>query len=246
MKRQALSAVTAAALILFAGAVGTARADDDQKDNTETQYVEIESNAEKAPRAKFVDFAGTFEMPLASLEDLGSRIDKARLDADPIEMVFAAQLLKSAEQISGKQADLTSEQLMAEAVELVKRRSVATELQTVANLVGGEQAADLREQATAVAEAAAEESESSRDLWGHLAVANHTRDSLHVYANGREIGLIHPHGVGHFHVHSVHYLTARDHFGHRWHIHIPGHRHHYRWTIHPFHYPHHHGGHHHP
>jgi hypothetical protein len=170
---------------------------------------------------------------------LGECIDKARLAGDPVELASAANLLEAAESVSGKKAKLTAASLFEEAAALAKLRANLTEVATVAKLAGGDVASDLeafaKEEKTKQAE---EEDEEKRDLDGDLIVDNHTHSEVHVYVNGHEIGHVHEHGVARFHVHHAHEIDARDHNGHRWHVHIEDHRHVYRMVLEDPHHPH--------
>ena len=198
----------------------------------------IELKAETVSRAKFIDFAGELGVSLASLDELGSRIDAARLHANPIELTLSANLLSAAEAVSDKKASLTSAALVEEAVTLAELRANPAELKTIGKLVGGDIGDKLAKAAKAVSEKQVKDDEGTRDLHGTLIVDNrYNHDEVHVYVNGREIGHVRGHGVRYFHVHHAHYLDARDHYGHRWHRHIDYHVHQYVFRLNP---PHHH------
>ncbi|TWU54823.1 hypothetical protein Poly51_35420 [Rubripirellula tenax] len=196
---------------------------------------------ETVKQAKFIDFGTELGVSLGAINDLGQKIDAARLAADPIELLLSAELLSAAESLSGKQASLTSSALQEEAVTLAENRGNPTEIATAAKLLGGDLGDKIMKVAKAAAEKMPKEGDATKDLDGDLYIDNRSNhDEVHVYVNGREIGHVEGHSVGTFHVHSAHYLEARDHEGHRWNDHIVGHQH--RWVFrldppHPHHFP---------
>ncbi len=138
------------------GVAVTAVADDTQKD---TQM--IEAKAESGQQARFVDFSTELGLPIAALGTLGEQIDDARLAADPVKLALAAKLLEAAEAAAGKQASLTAETVLTEAVDLAKERGNPAELTTIAKLSGGPAAADLEAVAEAATAATLEAGEST-------------------------------------------------------------------------------------
>jgi hypothetical protein len=96
----------------------------------------VSSNAKKNPVAASVDFRKELGLPFRSLATLGSRIDTARRDHDPVSLANAAGELAVAEKVAGKQASLTSTALIKEAARLAKLRKEATELQAVERVAG--------------------------------------------------------------------------------------------------------------
>jgi hypothetical protein len=193
----------------------------------------FESQAEKPTQAKFIDFEDQFELPIASIGNLGDQIEKARLAANPVDLVMAAKLLEAAEDASGKKAKLESASLLEEAVTLANRRSNPPELATIAKLVGNDAAKELKLTDAKKAEEAQGESKlsgASRDLFGELYVDNHSCNEIFVYVNGYEVGHVPAHSE--IHVHYAEWATARDAYGHQWHVHFPGHHHALRWIIH--------------
>jgi len=190
--------------------------------------MKIAPKAEKYQSAKFVDFASELELSFDSLSSLGDQIEKCRKAADPVGLANTANLLKTAEKVSGKKASLTSEELTKEAVELAKLREVPTELKAIAQLTGQ---GDLKQlAATLQEEQSKEESETDKDLDGDLHVHNHSHEGFYIYANGRYLGYVAPHGHRTWHLHHVHYVDARNRW-HRYHRHIHGHVHHYDFEI---------------
>ncbi len=209
------------------------------QDKTPDDAKLVELKPETFKQAKFVDFGSELGVSHSAINDLGAAIDAARLAAKPIDLLQAAQLLSAVESLSGKKASLTSAQIQEEAVELAEQRGNPTEIATTAKLIGGDLGEKLMNAAKAAAEKMPKEGDATKDLDGTLVVDNrHNHDEVHVFVNGREIGHVRAHGVRTFyHVHADH-LDARDHQGHRWHAHVPGHHHHWVFRLNPPH-PHH-------
>ncbi len=220
-------------VLVIIGMANVVLADDAKKDR-ET----VTAKAETVKQGKLVDFAGTLGLQFSSMNTLGEKIDTARIASNPVDLAVAAKLLESAETASGKTAEITSESLYEEATNLAKERGNPAELLTIASLVGGDSANDLKAVAKAAEQQQGEEGETTRDLNGDLHIDNHTHSVLHVYVDGHEVGHIYPHGTREFHVHHCYHVVVRDDMGHRWHANFHyGHYHHYDMVIHP---PHHH------
>ncbi len=106
---------------------------------------DVRSFAHRLPRAKNIDFGKQLNLPFKSLETLGSRIDKARDEHDPVALAHAAGELDVAEKVSGKKAELTSKTLLNQAVELAKLRQQAPELRATLHV-----AKQINQDATAI------------------------------------------------------------------------------------------------
>jgi hypothetical protein len=89
------------------------------------------STPTKSTPAATVKFRKDLNLPFASLNTLGTRIDTARRAGDPVALANSASELAVAEKVSGKTASLTSKQLIAEAAELAKLRRQEVELKAV-------------------------------------------------------------------------------------------------------------------
>lgn len=192
---------------------------------------------EKVQRAKFIDFADQLGLPIATLSNLGERIDTARQAADPVDLATSAMLLQAAESVSGgKKAGLTSQALTAEAIDLAKMRSNPAELTTIAKLVGGSAAADLESLAKV---ARTKVTGATKELAGQLYVDNHSHSVVYIYVDGYYLGHVHPHSVQPFYVAHGHTAIARDSYGHRWFASFdPYHIHRYNFVIEDPHHPH--------
>lgn len=84
-----------------------------------------------------VNFAKELGLSLDYLGSLGHRISQARKSPDPVDLALAAQALSVAEQVSGKQASITAEQVQKEALELAKLPTRALSLdRRVRSIVG--------------------------------------------------------------------------------------------------------------
>ena len=199
-----------------------------------------ETKPEKQEFAAAVNFTVALGLPFESLDTFGSRVDAARKDADPVALGVLAGELMIAEQVSGKQAPLTAETLMTEAVNLAKVRRDPAELKAMALMVKDEPArtelgelAGTAEQEAADRRAAFEAGEKPKDLTGDLAVNNGSHHPVAIYVDGRYVGSVPAHGHRHFHVHSHGHETTLDAIGGglRWHQHLHGHYHNYQWTL---------------
>lgn len=176
----------------------------------------IQSKAQKAQRAKFVDFCNQLGLPLASLDALGERIDGARMEANPVELATAARLLEAAEGAAGKKATLTAAAVFAEAVELAKERDNPAELRTIAKLMDEQAAVELEEMAMAAENRKAEPGERSRALSGPLTIHNYTPSTISIYIDGSHVGYVWPYQMSTLYVPYANSAQARDQFGNWW------------------------------
>src|SRR5262245_43359956 len=129
MRRFPLKVVpTVLALFLFAAAFP---AQEPKKPAPGEDQQVVKTKPTKSAPAAAIKFRKEFGLPYATLDTLGSRIDRARRSGDPVALGHAAGELDLAEQVSGKSASLTSKQLMAEAAELAILRKQNAELQGV-------------------------------------------------------------------------------------------------------------------
>lgn len=220
---------------LLAGMLATCASAEDKKEEKP-----VELKAEDVQRAKFVDFCSELGVSLSAIDGLGSRIDDARVAANPVELVLASKLLAAAEELSGKpgkQAKVTSAQLVEEAIALAEARANPTEIAAIAKLIGGDLGGKLEKAGQTLASKQVSTDQTTKDIDGDLIVDNRrNHDEVHIYVNGYEVGHVPGHGICSFHVHGAHYLDARDHYGHRWHRHVDYHTHHYHFILSP---PHH-------
>jgi len=113
---------------LALGLVGRSLADDPKKPDAKDDKQVIDSKAEKRATATGIDFKKELNLPFQSLGNLGSRIESARRQHDPVGLAHTANELSVAEKVSGKKATLTSTALMKEAAELAQLRREAAEL----------------------------------------------------------------------------------------------------------------------
>lgn len=212
-------------LLVIGGAVFIASAQDKPAAAGKSETFKIKST--EAPSAATIDFRKELGLPFDSLLTLGGRIERARIDADPVGLAAAAQELTVAEKVGGKKASLSAEELTKEASELAKMRDSSQELAAVAMLLPTQamnldkltKAAKLREADEA---AKRKDGETPKGIHHALVVHNHSDVHVNVYVNGRLVGHVEEHGNGHFHVHVDGHVTleARGPFGHRWHKHV--------------------------
>lgn len=215
--------------------------DSAQEDNTQTIESSISKDGKSTPclGACTVNFRKELGVPFDYLMSIGSVIHQARETPDPVALASAAKSLAAAEAVAEKKAQVTSDQVLAEAIELVTLRGDAKELKAVAMLVDDPATKkDLSERAKAAADQSAgeEEGESSREFFGDLVVDNDTHETVKIYFDGRYMGRVNPHGHAHFHVHSHrhhHHMDAicvqgGEVVAHR---DLQGHYHGYHWHI---------------
>jgi uncharacterized protein (TIGR03000 family) len=165
----------------------------------------INSKATKRTAATSVNFRKQLGLSYASLTTLGSRIDAAHKAGDPVALAHAANELYVAEQVSGKQASVTSGAVLKEAAELAKLRRQVAELQAVnrvAQQMASEQdlVSNLRQQITEANQAAqAEQQAYQQNLepnWSprRVLVNNYTTQYVTIYINGQYQGEVTPGG----------------------------------------------------
>jgi len=144
------------------------------------------------------DFQKTFGLPFESIETLSQRLLSARRKMDPHALALIAVELGSAEEATGKKADLTAATLEKEAVEIARLRRKSAELKAIAALIGDESAAkELRglsaKAAGEEAEVAARAKSGERDKGVHFVkVFNNTDFPFRVVINGVDCGWIAP------------------------------------------------------
>jgi hypothetical protein len=145
-----------------------------------------ESTAKEVPSPLSVNFPAQFGLDFDSLKGLGVRIARAEDAADPVGLVLAAQELQLAEHLSGKKAPINSADLLAEGVEMGKRRHQPKELLALAHLVKDEKTkTELTELAARVAKM---KGEKTRGISGNLIVRNTHFDTIHIYINDNPVG----------------------------------------------------------
>ncbi|WP_236624223.1 hypothetical protein [Rhodopirellula baltica] len=142
---------------------------------------------------------------------LGSQIHASAADPDPVTLAVAANSLAAAESATGKTAKVTSDQVMAEAVELAKLRRDLKELKAIAQLVSDSKTQSELNQLVELAEDSATESEeASREHYGWLHVDNHTPHDLRIRVDGRTVGHIRSGRSSRFRVHAHAYHNHYD------------------------------------
>jgi hypothetical protein len=201
--------MAAALLVLLAGLTLSSGAEPKPDDKTK----QATSTAEKTEPATTINFIKDLDLHFESLATLGSRIEEARRNADPVALATCANYLAAAETASGKKASLTAEALTKEAVELAKLRDESAELKAVAALVK-DASAELTPLAEKAAKREADEraafksGERPRGIWGQVTAVNNTSYKIFVWEDGHELGWVNPydtftfshrirHGTGH-------------------------------------------------
>jgi hypothetical protein len=103
---------------------------------------DVELEAVDSKPATTIDFAGELGADFPSLLTLGSRIDVAKRDNDPVTLALLGQELKAAETVAGKTASLSSTKIFDDAAKLAIERAHTNELKAVKFLIP-DKAADL-------------------------------------------------------------------------------------------------------
>jgi uncharacterized protein (TIGR03000 family) len=155
----------------------------------------VNSQAQKNPPAATIDFRKQLGLPFGSLATLGSRIDTARRDHDPVTLANAASELAVAENVAGKRASLTSTVLLKEAAQLAKLRKEAVELQAVERVASQietetqtvtdlKKAIALAQQVAKSATDAIRRNEEPTDVPRRVQVNNYTTQYCDIWVNG--------------------------------------------------------------
>lgn len=163
----------------------------------------VTSKPTKVSPAAGVKFRKDLGLPLTSLGTLGSRIDQARRSGDPVALANAASELNVAEQVAGKKASLTSNQLIAEAAELASLRKQEAELQSVLHISdkvfqAQSQVDNLKKQIaetralTAADKRALEKKEEPTNAPRKIIVNNYSTQYIDIQANGYLLGQVNP------------------------------------------------------
>jgi hypothetical protein len=165
---------------------------------------DIQSTAVHQTKASQVDFAKELGCDSRCVTELGSKIDAARVDADPIELAVLANELAALEKATGKTADIKAADLESEAVALAKERRHSVELKTVAVILP-DQATDLNSAADAAAKAedaakANKGGAAARGIGGTLHVDSRADEPFDIYVNGTYVGRVGPNGDGFMYV----------------------------------------------
>jgi hypothetical protein len=206
--------------------------------------IKLESKAETRETATSVDFNAALGLQFQSLTGLGARIEQAMQAADPVGLANAAHELAIAEQVSGKEASITSAQLLEKAVELAKLRLIESEIKAVAaNVTDANTKKELDAAAKQAAERAAEMAqalegdEKARGVGGTLTVYNYSYASVDVYYDGVYLGVVFPRAYFTFSVGDYGYshfdLYAEDAYGVYYSSHDTGSYDHFDWELYP-------------
>jgi hypothetical protein len=153
-----------------------------------------------------INYRKELGVPLEFLDTLGARIHQARKLPDPVELALLSQGLAVAEKVAGKKAAITSDDILKDAMQLVRMRDISQELAAMAQLAPDQKArqelSDLADVAREREEAAKLSKDKTKEIVGTLQVNNHTSECLRIYVDGRCYGTVHTGEVAHFYVHS--------------------------------------------
>jgi hypothetical protein len=159
---------------------------------------EIRTKATRMKPAAAIDFGGSLGLSLPSLRNLGTRIDAAQHDCDPVVLTELARELAAAEEVSGKTAAITGKDLSGRAVEMARYRNRPEELRVVARLCGDDKmAGDLNAQADKAADSVKTRvrdagSTRAKAIPGTLTIINNCRFSVRIYVNFKPAGELEP------------------------------------------------------
>ncbi|MCO8123347.1 hypothetical protein NHH03_16475 [Stieleria sp. TO1_6] len=213
------------------------------QDASTKEAVEVRSSLSKDGKttpclgACSINFQQALGADFSYLIPLGSQIHAARVTPDPVTLAVAAKSLAAAEAATGKQAQVTSSQVMAEAVELAKLRRDLKELKAIAQLVSDQsKKAELKQLIELTEDLAAESGEATKEVYGTLTVDNHTPHNLRITVDGREVGRVRSGRTGYFRVHAHGYENHFDAYCLEdneviAHGNVRGHHHDLRWHI---------------
>jgi hypothetical protein len=181
------------ALAALMGATVAVEADDTAK---KRENKEMKLTCRKVTPAATVNFAGDLELNFASLKKLGSRIDSAREQVDPVDLVSAAIELAAAEKVSGKTSSIKAADLLKEGLDLAKLRRHPDELKAIALLVTDK---EQKEELQVLAKEAKKRlaglkanTGKSKGITGTLYIVNRTRHTIHIAINGEARGHVMP------------------------------------------------------
>jgi hypothetical protein len=207
-----------------------ARAQDEPAANPEVKLESGKPDYSKCCASLRFDEELGLTMP--SLGSLGMRIEQCRHDSDPIRLASLANELKIAEEVAGKKAKVTGEDVEAEAVTLGLHRARPAELKMLRLMVKDDackrRLADLLPDAEEHEEAVKLQTASgakAMGIEGCAIISNEGHEVLDIYINGVHRGHLHAHEWGRYFVgdpcFSETLLVARNQFGGTYHQHVP-------------------------
>jgi hypothetical protein len=170
-------------------------ADPPKKEEKPKDQQVVKSEATPQVPAASVKFRKELNLPFASLNTLGARIDAARRAPDPVALAHAASELATAEKVSGKTASITSKQLIQEAAELASLRKQEAELQAVlhvsnqvalaeGNIANLKDSIALAKERTKDDKAALDRNEEPTSAPRKVVVNNYSTQYMDIYVNG--------------------------------------------------------------
>lgn len=181
------------------------------KEATIESHISKEGKQTHCFEACTINFSRELKVPFDYLDSLGTRIHESRKLPDPVGLATAAQSLAVAEQVAGKKAAVTSDQVLVEAIELAKLRNDANELKAIALLVTDKKVkGELEQLAEVASDNAPEPGETSKGIIGTLRVVNHSGECLRIFINGQYRGEVHEDRVGDIYVHDHSRVTHLD------------------------------------
>jgi hypothetical protein len=157
--------------------------------------------------ARTVDFNKELGVPFAGLLTLGTRIETAAKDLDPVSLAAAGLELKAAETAAGKTASYTSQKVLDRAVQIAVDRARPAELKAVKALLP-EKAAEFDKLLTVLKRS---EDETARGTL-FVRVRNIGDEHCDVLINGINRGCVEEH--------RTETVVFKTHYGDSHHVHI--------------------------
>lgn len=226
---------------------GTAMAQEAKKESKPPagQEMKLESTAPDLSKCcSGIRFGEELGLALPSLETLGMRVEQVRHDSDPVRLASLAAELKAAEEVSGKKAKVTGEELEQEAVTLALFRAIPAEIKMLSMMVDDDECKQRLGELLPEAEERAEEVKLQTEsgakpmgIEGSAIIYNEGHEDLDIYINGVHRGHLHAHETGGYFVGDSVYgqtlLVARTNFGEVYHqqVNQPVHGN-WTWVIH--------------
>ncbi|MFN4260189.1 MAG: hypothetical protein ACK4RK_12905 [Gemmataceae bacterium] len=145
--------------------------------------------------ATTIDFNDAYGLPYSSLGTLGARIEAARKAGDPVGLAHAANELAVAEQVSGKKAPITANDVWNETIQLANMRRQVAELKAMVHMTQQQanlqaQANELKKNLASAEQLAKTESDAARAgkeikaVAPRITIHNNTDQYADVYVNG--------------------------------------------------------------
>jgi hypothetical protein len=197
-------------LALTAGLLPVRGADD----KTSAKRQEVQAKLDKGRSLAGKNFAAALGLDLENLRTLGSRIDQARRNTEPVCLALLAKELAVAEEVAKKKTEPTAAALMQQAVAMAKARNVPAELRAVAQLADKDKDELIAQADKTDKQIEARKGSAGKGITGYLIVVNRTPNDLRIVVNFRYRGVAEAYSVSRCYVgdspSSTTYLYAEN------------------------------------